>query len=260
MSTYFDAMSRIRGEVPARPQSEPAPERPLPPRRSPVPSRPAVPDRVRRPQPSPVAQAELRESLLARSNGHQLRTVVFAGCEGGEGCTWVVGDLARLLADSGLYVLLVDADSRVRAAEPRTGWRHAQRIVEVTPIEPPTTRPVEVVDERLTIARSPTAVPDKERLFHGGEFARWLARQRETYDYVLIDGPPLLRFADSMVMGRESDGLVLVVAAGWTGKSSLVRAHRQLEHAQVNVIGAVLNRASDPIPSTLRQHFAFVRE
>jgi succinoglycan biosynthesis transport protein ExoP len=248
MSSYFEAMSRLRNEVPA--------VRPTPSGREPVRSR------RRRPEAPTSGHVALRESLLAQSNGHQLRTIVFAGCEGGEGCTRLVGDLARLLADSGLYVLLVDGNAR--AKESLTGWRHAQDVVEVVPVEPVATSTiidlVDVDERRLTIARSPAAVRDKERLFLGGEFARWLGRHRDAYDYVLIDGPPLLRFADSIVMGRESDGLVLVVAAGWTGKRNLVRAHRKLERAQVNVIGAVVNGVSDPIPAALQKHFAFVRE
>jgi Mrp family chromosome partitioning ATPase len=242
MSSYFEVMNRHRRDVPA--VQEPFPVAPRPVARAP------------RSDGLPSGHAALRESLIAQSNGHPLKTVVFAGCEGGEGCTRLVGGFAKLLADSGLHVLLVDADPR--GLEVLDVWQGARDVVETVSFE--RVLPTGVAESRLTMVRSPASVPDKERFFHGGTFACWLDLQRRTYDYVLIDAPPLLRCADATVMGRSSDGLVIVVAAGSTDKSHLIRARKQLERAQVNVIGAVLNGVSDPIPPLLRRHFSILRD
>lgn len=236
---FSSEATRHRGDVPA---VSPAPLLPVP---------------ALRPNAPTSGHAVLRESLLTLSNGHPMKTIVFAGCEGGEGCTRLVGEFAKLLSASGLQVLLVDADPRT--LDVRETSQRARGVVETVSFER-VLRPVEVSGRQPTMVRSPAAVPDKERFYHPGALPRWLELQSHTYDYVLIDAPPILHFADAAVMGRASDGLVMVVAAGSTAKSHLVRARQRLERAKVNVIGAVLNRVVEPIPPGLQQHFSFLRD
>jgi capsular exopolysaccharide synthesis family protein len=275
MSTYFEAMNRLERETPPEHEAPTSPAHDVPPAHD-APSAhdvppardvptvlpvdraaDALPARVRRPDPVLAGHAALRESLLARADGRRLKTIVFAGCAGGEGCSRLVAGVARTFADAGLYVLLVDADPRV--TDRRVGWRRAREVIETVPVEPAPAA-VDAEEAHLTTTRSPAAVPEKERFFDDGRFARWLETQRQVYDYVLIDAPPLLRFADAALMGRECDGVVLVTAAGWTARKSVVRARERLERAHVNVVGAVLNRASDPIPDALRDWFGFLRD
>ncbi len=47
-----------------------------------------------------------------------------------------------------------------------------------------------------------------------------LSRFREEFDYVLVDAPPCLEFADARKMARYADGLVLVVRANYTGRKT----------------------------------------
>src|SRR5262249_56161886 len=60
----------------------------------------------------PSAYALLRERLMVAARGKSLKSIVFAGCDGGEGCTQVVREFAESLASAGLNVLLIDADMR----------------------------------------------------------------------------------------------------------------------------------------------------
>jgi Mrp family chromosome partitioning ATPase len=76
--------------------------------------------------------------------------------------------------------------------------------------------------------------------------------QRGRYDYVLLDVPPLLRFAEGTHVGRYADGVVVVVRADSTNRELLVRARDQLTRAGVHVVGVVLNRVRDPVPVGLR--------
>jgi Mrp family chromosome partitioning ATPase len=163
--------------------------------------------------------------------------VVFAGCDGNEGCTQVVGEFAEMLAATGLNVLLVDADLRSAGLTTSGG----------------TAPPREVGNGKLTIVPSPASVADKEHFFRTPEFASWLDAQREGYDYVLLDAPPLLKFSDGTLMGRLADGVIIVLRAEVTERQTVVRAREQLERAGVRVIGAVLNRARDTVPAPFRR-------
>ena len=65
---------------------------------------------------------------------------------------------------------------------------------------------------------------------------------REEFDYVLIDTPPLNQYDDAVVLGQFADGLVLVLEANATRREPALRVVENLRAAQVQVLGAVLNK------------------
>ena len=136
---------------------------------------------------------------------------MFGGCEGGEGSTSVIREFAETLASSGPNVLLVDADLRTTGLMTHAA---AGRSGPMGPGEggsaPPPTR---WGKGQLTVILSPRSTPDSELFFRSPEFASWLDVQRKRYDYVLLDSAPLLRFADGALIGRLTDGVVIVVQA-----------------------------------------------
>jgi tyrosine-protein kinase Etk/Wzc len=194
----------------------------------------------------------MRERLLLAANGTFFRTIVFGGCEGGEGSTTVIRTFAEMLASTGPRVLLVDADLRTSGLQSHLVAGKADLL--------------EVVKERRLSAPMPwgqgqlTAIPrprtrlDSELFLRSPEFAVWLKAQRNRYDYVLVDTAPFLRFADGALIGRLADGVVIVVQACVTRRDRLLRAHEQLKRSGAHVIGTVLNREKNPIPMALRPY------
>ena len=71
------------------------------------------------------------------------------------------------------------------------------------------------------------------------------------YDWILVDGPPLLESPDAAPLAAQCDAALLVVRAGATRRPVLVRALDLLRRAQANVLGTVLNRRRLEIPGFL---------
>ena len=71
--------------------------------------------------------------------------------------------------------------------------------------------------------------------------SKLLARFREEFDYVLVDAPPCLEFADARNMARYADGLVLVVRASYTDRKTAQAAVQRLECDGIRVTGVILN-------------------
>jgi Mrp family chromosome partitioning ATPase len=241
MSAYFDALHR-RSNVAV---FAPAPHAPV---RIPTAARRLVPGEM------PAEYARLREKLMVAANHRPLRTLLFAGCDGGEGCTRVTREFAEMLASSGLNTLLVDADlqtsgltSSIAADGP-----DLKELVGAgqAPAGVPWGR------GQLAVVSSPPSHPDKEQFFRAPAFATWLEDQRQRHDYVLLDAPPLLRYAEGVLVSRLSDGVVIVVKAEATRRESLVRAREQLERAEANIVGVVLNHARDYVPVFLRPYLS----
>ena len=120
MSAYFESLNR-RVSTPPVASAPAAGARACGVR--PAPTRVAV--RRLSPGAVPRAYATLRERLMVAAQGKTLKSLVFAGCDGGEGCTQVAREFAESLASAGLNVLLVDAD--IRTAGLTSQHRRARR-------------------------------------------------------------------------------------------------------------------------------------
>ena len=64
----------------------------------------------------------------------------------------------------------------------------------------------------------------------------------DTYDIVLLDGPPILESIDSEIVAPSCDAAILVVASGITPASDITEAIARLRSTRVPIAGAVLNR------------------
>jgi Mrp family chromosome partitioning ATPase len=68
-----------------------------------------------------------------------------------------------------------------------------------------------------------------------------LEKLRDSYDFLILDSPPVLPVTDSVVLAREVDGVVLVVKGHDTPRELIRRARDQLVQANTRLLGAVIN-------------------
>jgi succinoglycan biosynthesis transport protein ExoP len=74
---------------------------------------------------------------------------------------------------------------------------------------------------------------------------------RREFDFVIIDAPPLTRYADAIALAKLSDGVVLVLAAESTRRDAARSAVVNLRSERIPVLGAVLNKRTYPIPEII---------
>jgi Mrp family chromosome partitioning ATPase len=184
----------------------------------------------------------LRISLEAALTQRIPRTVMFIASQGGEGTSTVAAQFAQSLAsDERLRVLLVDAHVR-RPAYGSDGSPAAALPARGTPRRP---------------AQSDAPSPDLMPLSEDSREASTLTPEslRESldaiasgYDWVVIDGPPVLESPDAATLGAVADGVVVVVQAGRTKRPVLTRSVDLMNRAGGRVLGMVLNRRRLEIP------------
>jgi Mrp family chromosome partitioning ATPase len=69
---------------------------------------------------------------------------------------------------------------------------------------------------------------------------------RKEYDHIIIDTPPMLPFADALVLSARADGVILVTRSGVSRGKALLRARAVLSRSGANVLGFVLNAVRRP--------------
>lgn len=187
----------------------------------------------------------LRTSLLHATAGKTLRSVLVTSADAGEGKSLTSSQVARSIAALGRRVLVVDADLRaptqhdhfgmpmtefglgtVSLADP-AALDHCRIAVEDRIDLLPAGRPILGSSERLSL-----------QALH--QQLRWLA---ETYDFMVVDTPPVGRVPDAAIIAGLVDGVLFVADARRQDTALSRRALRALRQVDANVLGAVLNRS-----------------
>jgi Mrp family chromosome partitioning ATPase len=79
-------------------------------------------------------------------------------------------------------------------------------------------------------------------LLHSAALNELLERCRREFDLVLVDSPPMMLYPDARVLGKISDGVVLVVRADRNSRDELVRTcYQVLIEDRINILGTLLN-------------------
>ena len=172
-----------------------------------------------------------------------LKTVMITSAVPSEGKTLTLVNLALTL--SGSYqrrVLVVDADLRAPSLHRILGIRNTRGVTEALRDGRQELPIVEVSDRlsALTAGRpGPTPLADltSERM------AEVLRECAASFDWVLIDTPPVGLLPDAQVLARLVGAVVFVIAAGSTAAAAVERAIAEL--GQESIIGTVLNRVED---------------
>jgi Mrp family chromosome partitioning ATPase len=196
---------------------------------------------------------KLVQRLFLMQTGVSPRSVVFAGIDQGNGCSRMCATAAQTLAEnvSG-SVCIVDANLRAPSLAQFFGVAHHRGLADFAvgenPIQNFTQR---LRPDNLWLLPCGSQAFDSVNLLKSERLKTWLPQLREAFDYILIDAPPLNQYAEAIGLGQLADGLVLVLEANATRKESALRVTEMLRAAQVQVLGAVLNKRTFPIPQSL---------
>lgn len=176
----------------------------------------------------------------------QVKVVLVTSSNPGEGKTATVANLGVGMAKAGRAVCIVSGDLR----RPRLG-----SFVELGE-EPGLTsvaigditledalRQVDGVPGLWYLGTGPTPVEASEFL-GSRRTAEVFSELRDRFDVVLIDSPPLLAVADSLVLTSYVDGVVLVIRQASTRRRNVARVRELLQQTETEVIGAILSEVT----------------
>jgi succinoglycan biosynthesis transport protein ExoP len=193
--------------------------------------------------PAVLAEAyrALRAALrLTRSSPTGSRVLVITSSGPGEGKSTVSTRLAIALAAAGAKVLLVDADLRKPTLHKQLGDERERGLSYLLAGEDGI-EPAPSDHQRLDVLPVGVRPPNPSELLHSPALATAIARWRTSYDYVLLDSPPLGLVSDALSVGELADGVLLVVRDRVTAKGTLRLVLDRLLPLRAKVLGLVFN-------------------
>lgn len=87
-----------------------------------------------------------------------------------------------------------------------------------------------------------TVPPNPAELLSTTLMGAVLRALRESYDYVIIDTPPICAVTDAAIIGGMADGAFLVVRADYAPTEMVQMAKRRLTDVHVKLFGVILSR------------------
>ncbi len=189
-------------------------------------------------------RAVLASIIFAGANEQQ-RVLVITSANSGEGKTTAAANLAMTLSKMQRKVLLIDGDIRSPRLHQVFGLDNSTGVTDLLnhsgPKESLSEPVIQAVAPNLYVLTAGPAVEAGANLLFSSAMPALIARYRERFDMVLIDTPPMLSMPDARVLGRISDGVVLVARSGKTSRAAVQAAFRRLVDDHSNVLGIILN-------------------
>lgn len=193
---------------------------------------------------SPVVEAyrALRINLQFAGAGKKLQVIGVTSSHMGEGKSTTIANLAIVMAQDQKKVLLIDCDLRKPTQHKKFEIEQigvVNHIVKGKGLDELIQRDVV---PNLDILASGPIPPNPAELLAAESLQKIVLWAKDEYDYVLIDLPPVLAVSDASVLGRMTDGILLVVASGEVSPDEVQEAKKRLLQTGINILGVVLNK------------------
>jgi capsular exopolysaccharide synthesis family protein len=195
---------------------------------------------------------QCRTNLKLSGSGESLKSLLVTSGSPGDGKTCVAVNLATAFVAENKKVLLIDSNFRQPTSEklfPKSdagglddeglsvgfglssvlvGQCSAQQAIRSSGIEG-----LDIIDAGLL-------PPNPAELLGSARMEEMLKQQRNNYDYIVLDSPPVLLISDAKVLAKRVDATIVVLNAAATHRGAAQRTIRELQDVDANVIGCVL--------------------
>ncbi|HWX58073.1 polysaccharide biosynthesis tyrosine autokinase [Bradyrhizobium sp.] len=168
----------------------------------------------------------------------------------GEGKTTVAAGFASFVARSGGRTLLVDADLRNPSLSRTLGYTNTPGLLELV-ADKTSFEDLLITDSKYKFDFLPSASRIKPSnssdILNSPAVKQMLKSAASSYDYVLVDLPPVLPVVDVKAVAHLFDAFVLVVEWGSTSTEEVVKAVAASPILSERLLGAVLNKADEAV-------------
>ncbi len=185
-------------------------------------------------------------SVILLSSENSLKVLVVTSAMAGDGKTTTTCNLATVLAQHGKRVLLVDADLRRSSMHSHFGIKPG--LSKLVPVGATSYRCYQPISSIPNLYVLPAAIHKNGSIdaLASHRLQVLVKTCRADYDFIIVDTPPALPFADALVLSACADGVLLVARSGVSRNKALLRARDVLTRSGANILGFVLNAIRRP--------------
>ena len=189
------------------------------------------------------AYRSIRTSILLSSSEKPPKKITITSPNPAEGKTTTTVNTAIALSQTGAQVLIIDADMRkpkvhkifnheneMGLSNFLSGHGGLDSIIKTSEVP------------NLFYIPSGPVPPNPSELLGSNLFKNMLESLEARFDHILLDSPPVLGFADAIILSSSVNGVILTVLGGKTPRETLQRAKEALQQTHTKILGVVINR------------------
>ena len=168
----------------------------------------------------------------------------------GEGKSLSAANLAYSTAQLGKRVLLIDCDMRRPSLAEKLPVKKAPGLSDYLAGQIQGTELIQVCglkenERAFHVISSGRIPPNPMELLSSVRMEKLIAHLRESYDYIILDLPPVGEVGDALAAAKLTDGMLVVARQNYCDRIALNSAIRQLEFVDAKILGIVVNFASE---------------
>ena len=205
----------------------------------------------------PEEYARLHADLERASSPTRCFVVGVTSAVYGEGKTTVAMNLAGTIAqNSPAKVALVDCNLRNWDLQTRLNLGECRGLVDLLEgTEDDLSNVVlKTEQENFTIIPAGRAADNPARIARSPRLNDVMSALRMSNEFIVMDMAPVLPVADTRVLAKALDGIIMVVRAGVTPREIVSRAMEAVGNERV--LGVVLNGTETAMPKWMQRHFS----
>lgn len=195
--------------------------------------------------PFDVSEAINQLRINLSFSGTNVKKILITSSVPNEGKSYVAVGLWRSIASVGKRALLIDCDLRLSEMRTKLDLTTSENFVGIAHLLSGQADIPDVI-YRTNVPNGymmpvTNLVADPTFLLESDRFGEMLDSCSKTFDYIILDCPPLGSVADALNISKYVDGSVLVVRSGSTNKRLVMSSVQSLRRAGSPLLGIVLN-------------------
>ena len=189
----------------------------------------------------------LRVSLMLLNPDEQVKSLLVTSAVPSEGKSTLAMLIARISAQAGQKVVLVDTDFRRPTVEKKLGIDNSQPgLTDLLMKHDLAVNDVLLTDDKTemrVLSRGMSSYVNPADLFASKRMQQILAELKKDYDLVILDSPPVMAVTDSRVLSRMVDKTLFVLRWDDTPRKVVKAAlHQMAQSGADNVAGIILQQ------------------
>ena len=189
------------------------------------------------------AYRNIRTSILLSFSEKPPKKIVITSPNPSEGKTTTVINTAIALSQTEAQVLIIDGDMRHPRIHKIFNEENGAGLSNFLSGNSPLDSIIKKTEvPNLYYIPSGPIPPNPSELIGSKLFKVMMDSLGKKFDHIVLDSPPALGFADSVILSTTVDGVILVVLGGKTPRETLQRAKEVLHQVNAKILGVVINR------------------
>ena len=200
----------------------------------------------------------LRTSIQFSRPDTVIETLLITSPEPGEGKSTITANLAIATAQAGRRTLIIDADLRRPRIHKLFGIRKEPGLSDLLfDLRDFNEEDYATDIDGLFIMPMGSKIPNPTEVLGSQKMRELLRVLRQSFDFIILDTPPVLAFSDAMLLSTQTDACIVVASADSSRMPAYATTVDLLESVGAVYIGGVMNRFKPKLTQSYAYNYKY---